>query len=104
MCLNEREFEETGRIIQQAGPAIEPCRFVMPKLSVPTGKYVRSITKRFFTRSGGFGMNELLGIAAALIIAAFVVIPGLKELAENLIDKLTDWWEIITDQIFTTSP
>ena len=48
-------------------------------------------------------MNELFGIAAALIIAAFVVIP-LKELAENLIDKLTDWWEIITDQIFTTSP
>ncbi|MGE5613933.1 MAG: hypothetical protein ACM3XR_05955 [Bacillota bacterium] len=60
--------------------------------------------KRFFSRTEGFGMNELLGIAAALTIAAFVVIPGLKELAENLIGKLTNWWEIITNQIFTNSP
>jgi hypothetical protein len=104
MYLNERKHEETGRIIQPAGSAITPCGFIMTRLVKPLGKYVRDITKRFFTRSGGFGMNELLGIAAALIIAAFVVIPGLKELAENLIDKLTGWWEIITDQIFTTSP
>jgi hypothetical protein len=104
MYLNERKHEETGRIIQPAGQAAAPCRLVMPRPVKPLGKYVQCIAKRFFTRSGGFGMNELLGIAAALIIAAFIVIPGLKGLAESLIKKLTDWWEIITDQIFTTSP
>lgn len=43
-------------------------------------------------KNDGFGMNELLGIAAALILAAFIVIPGLKDFAGNVMTKLGSWW------------
>lgn len=49
----------------------------------------------------GFGMNELLGIAAALIIAAFVIIPSLRTFASTLMNGLSDWWGgTIYKQIF----
>ena len=52
----------------------------------------------------GFGMNELLGIAAALIIAAFVIIPGLQGFAKSVMAGLTWWWDhTIATKIFTTS-
>lgn len=52
-------------------------------------------------RNGGFGMNELLGIAAALILAAFVIIPGLKGFASSVMTKLTGWWSgSVMDIIF----
>lgn len=41
----------------------------------------------------GFGMNELLGIAAALIIAAFIIIPNLRIFAESMMEELGDWWD-----------
>ena len=53
-------------------------------------------------RKEGFGMNELLGIAAALILAAFIIIPGLKDLAENVIERLGVWWGKIANMTFTT--
>lgn len=49
----------------------------------------------------GFGMNELLGIAAALIIAAFVIIPSLRTFAKSVMDGLSDWWgDTISSQMF----
>lgn len=52
---------------------------------------------------GGFGMNELLGIAAALIIAAFIIIPGLRSFTGNIMSKLNDWWNnTIVSSIFPT--
>ena len=48
----------------------------------------------------GFGMNELLGIAAALIIAGLVIIPGFKGLADSMIDGLEGWWKDIADIVF----
>lgn len=52
----------------------------------------------------GFGMNELLGVAAALIIAAFVVIPGLRTFAGDIMTHLTTWWNgTITGRIFPTT-
>lgn len=57
--------------------------------------------KSFMKGNGGFGMNELLGIAAALIIAAFVIIPSLRTFAENLMDGLAHWWDtVISGNIF----
>lgn len=51
--------------------------------------------------NGGFGMNELLGIAAALIVAAFVIIPGLRSFADSVIVKLGNWWSgTIMNSIF----
>lgn len=54
--------------------------------------------------NGGFGMNELLGIAAALILAAFIIIPGLKTFANSVMSKLTSWWTIdVIDRVFSSS-
>lgn len=63
-----------------------------------------SFKERFLHNEGGFGMNELLGIAAALIIAGFVIIPGLRKFAGTLMDALSSWWgSTIEKHIFSTS-
>ena len=67
-------------------------------------KLIKSFRDRFIDRQGGFGLNELLGIAAALIIAAFIIIPSMQDFAESLMEGLGRWWEnTITNRIFTTS-
>ena len=53
------------------------------------GKLIRD---RFIDRQGGFGLNELLGIAAALIIAGFIVIPSMQSLPKPD-NKPREWWE-----------
>ncbi len=64
----------------------------------------RKSLRRFRDDNRGFGMNELLGIAAALIIAAFVIIPSLRTFAADIMDGLSDWWgTTIASKIFPTS-
>lgn len=48
----------------------------------------------------GFGLNEVIGIAAGLLIASLVIIPGLIGLAEGIIDQLSDWWDDLAETIF----
>lgn len=58
------------------------------------GRESRLLLKnRLVSDERGFGMNELLGIAAALIIAGFVVIPGLRGLANSIMTELKNWWD-----------
>lgn len=55
-------------------------------------------------KNGGFGMNELLGIAAALILAAFIIIPGLRSFAKSVMTELSGWWSgSVTNVIFPAS-
>lgn len=55
-------------------------------------------------KNDGFGMNELLGIAAAIILAAFIIIPELKNFATSVMDKLDTWWSgTIMTKIFPTT-
>ena len=52
----------------------------------------------------GFGMNELLGIAAALMLAAFIIIPGLQDFANDVMERLDGWWTgHVIDDIFPPS-
>lgn len=51
-------------------------------------------------KKDGFGMNELLGIVATLVVAAFVIIPGLRTFAGTVMSKLTEWWNTIQGNIF----
>ncbi|MGI6326876.1 MAG: hypothetical protein ACOX1U_07985 [Saccharofermentanales bacterium] len=53
-------------------------------------------------RKGGFGLNEVIGIAAGIIIAAVVVIPGLQRFAGNILENLTSWWNNMAASIFST--
>lgn len=57
---------------------------------------------RFYRNLGnrGFGLNEVIGIAAAIIIAAIVVIPGLQTFAQSVIDNLDTWWGNMAESMF----
>ena len=50
----------------------------------------------------GFGINEVIGIAAGIIIAAAVVIPGLKSFAEDIMIELATWWANMSTNIFSS--
>lgn len=61
-------------------------------------------TRSILLRRDGFGMNEILGIAAGLILAAFIIIPGLKGVSEKIMDGLDAWWtNTIVKVLFPTS-
>jgi hypothetical protein len=52
----------------------------------------------------GFGLSEFLGIAVALIIAAFVIIPRLQEFATKIMNDMDYWWKnTISPSIFPDS-
>jgi len=61
------------------------------------------VKSRLWADNRGFGLNELLGIAAALIIAGFVIIPGFKGIAKNMVELLEEWWGNVANKIFTTT-
>ena len=51
----------------------------------------------------GAGKEEVIGIAVTLIIAAFVLIPQLRNFSTNVMTALTDWWGVtISHNIFPT--
>lgn len=49
----------------------------------------------------GFGINEVIGIAAGVIIAAVVVIPGLRTFASTVMTELSTWWGDATTGLFS---
>ncbi len=51
---------------------------------------------------GGFGLNEVIGIAAGIIIAVVVVIPGLRQFAASVLNQLTQWWNNMASGIFSS--
>ena len=57
-------------------------------------------TVRSLKTRKGFGINEVIGIAAGVIIAALVVIPGLQAFAADVIDRLGTWWSDMADTMF----
>lgn len=54
-------------------------------------------------KRSGFGLNEVIGIAAGIIIAALVIIPGLRTFAEGVITDLGTWWTSMTATLFATT-
>lgn len=41
---------------------------------------------------GEFGMSSIIGIAIGLIIAAFVLLPGIQSFAESIMSDMESWW------------
>jgi len=51
----------------------------------------------YLNNRNGFGLYEVIGIAAVLIVAAFVVIPGFRTFAQNVMSEMDGW---VNDSIF----
>lgn len=50
---------------------------------------------------GEFGMSSIIGIAIGLIIAAFILIPGIQTFATKIMSDMQLWWtNSISSQIF----
>lgn len=54
-----------------------------------------------FKSKKGFGINEIIGISAGVIIAAIVVIPGLMTFAQTVMNELTTWWAGVSSSLFS---
>ena len=48
---------------------------------------------KYLKNQKGFGMYEVIGITAVLIVAAFVVIPGFRSFAEDIMLRMESWLE-----------
>lgn len=44
-------------------------------------------------KSGELGIGMILSIAIAIIIAGFVLIPGLRAFSESVMSSMTTWWD-----------
>lgn len=64
----------------------------------------RSQARRaLWQRRAGFGLNEIIGASVAVMIAALVVVPGMRNFSENVVDKLALWWEGMALTIFAVA-
>jgi hypothetical protein len=53
---------------------------------------------------GQFALDIALGLAVVLVISAFIVLPGLRDLCDLFIKDMTAWWsKTMNGQIFKTS-
>ncbi len=70
-------------------------------LSEKTGNKMNAIRRFMLNERGEFGMSAIIGIAIGLIIAAFVLIPGLQAFANTIMSDMGLWWtNSISSQIF----
>lgn len=50
---------------------------------------------------GEFGMSAIIGIAIGLIVAAFILIPGIQIFATQIMTDMQSWWTSnISSQVF----
>ena len=65
--------------------------------------YLFHIKRILNSERGEFGIGAILSIAMALLIAAFVVFPGVKTFAGTIVTDMTSWWSsTIKPEIFGT--
>jgi len=81
---------------------LQPRTDVRIRKSKETAPPLQKSIKRALLNRKGFGLNEVIGIAAGIIIAVVVVIPGLQGFAGNILDNLTNWWNNMAANVFAT--
>lgn len=60
------------------------------------------LNKGLLSKNTGSGMGDVLAICGVIIIAALILIPGLKTFASGLITKLTTWWGTVETTVFSS--
>lgn len=61
------------------------------------------INTKLNNKRGEFGMSALLGVVSTMIVTAFIVLPGMRGFADNVIVGLDTWWESMSSSIFPLS-
>ncbi len=62
---------------------------------------MRMLNRIIKEEKGEFGMGSVIGIAIGLIIAAFILIPGIQVFAGQIMTDMQQWWlNSISSQIF----
>lgn len=75
---------------------VTECHTILKKRKHPL-----IFSKIFTCEKGEFGMSAIIGIAIGLIIAAFVLIPGIQTFAQSIMTQMQSWWtNTISSQIF----
>ncbi|MGX8796530.1 hypothetical protein ACR6HW_10715 [Fusibacter sp. JL298sf-3] len=64
-------------------------------------KRAKSAPKFLACERGEFGMNAIIGIAIGLIVAAFILIPGIQNFATQIMTDMQNWWtNAISSKVF----
>ncbi len=59
---------------------------------------------KFRSEKGEFGISSLIGVAIGLIVAGFVLIPGVRAFAESVIASMNSWWSnVVGNYVFPNS-
>jgi len=68
---------------------------------------MKRILKKVFSyldNDYGFGLYEVIGIAAVLLVAAFVVIPGFRSFSTKILADMNNWFDnTVTTSLFPTA-
>jgi|GEM_PF-5567830 len=69
------------------------------------GRFKRSMEKPLkpLKNNSGWGKDEIIGAAMVLVIAAFIIAPGLSNIAQNIMTKASSWFSSTFDIIFAKS-
>lgn len=51
------------------------------------------VSNKFNNTRGEFGVGSILSIAVALIVSAFVLVPGMRSFATKITQGMSDWWD-----------
>jgi len=61
----------------------------------------KEMKPKIISEKGEFGISSVIGIAIGLIVAAFILIPGIQTFASKIISDMQLWWtNSISTQIF----
>jgi len=60
-------------------------KYLKGQLALKKQKWVSDIR-------GEFGMSSIIGLAIGLIVAAFILIPGVRTFETSVITDMQSWW------------
>jgi len=60
-------------------------------------------TTRNWRKRSGFGLNEVIGIAITVTVAALVIAPGIRTFAGTVLSNMDTWFTSISGKLFSTT-
>lgn len=55
-------------------------------------RLLNAVYLKWTDKKGELGIGTIVSIAVAIIVAGFVLIPGLRGFAESVMTSMTSWW------------